>query len=187
MTRRLTPAERDLWDQVAATVKPRRVRAAPEPHHAPPPPASAPPTPVKRRTAVKPHPAPEPQAVLVPAPSPFDVTGLDGKRAARLRKGELPIDARIDLHGLTLAPAHAALLRFIHESRQRDARLLLVITGKGGAEGGALKRLVPLWLHDPALRPAVAALSPAHRRHGGGGAIYVYLRRRRGETRGDGA
>ena len=187
MTRRLTPAERDLWDQVAATVKPRRVRAAPEPHHAPPPPASAPPKPVKRRAAVKPHPAPEPQAVLVPAPSPFDVTGLDGKRAARLRKGELPIDARIDLHGLTLAPAHAALLRFIHESRQRDARLLLVITGKGGAEGGALKRLVPLWLHDPALRPAVAAMAPAHRRHGGGGAIYVYLRRRRGETRGDGA
>lgn len=186
MTRRLTPEERALWDHVAASVKPRRrkVAAAPKPAArpaepvAPPAPAAA--KPAKRRAAVlKPLGKTEAPAILRPATDPFDTTGLDGKRAGKLRKGELEIEARIDLHGLTLAPAHAALGDFILTSRARDLRVVLVITGKGDGKGGALKRLVPLWLRETPLAGAIAALSPAHARHGGTGAIYVYLRRRR--------
>ena len=176
MTRRLTPAERDLWDQVAATVKPRRVRAAPEPHHTPPPPASALPKPVKRRTALKPHPAPEPQAVLRPAPSPFDVTGLDGKRAARLRKGELPIDARIDLHGHTQDTAHREVVDFILRQAALGARCVLIITGKGRLGAGVLRARLFDWIADPDLRPFIAGYATAHPRHGGSGAVYLFLR-----------
>lgn len=180
MTRRLTPEERELWDHVAASVKPRRRKTAAKPADPAPPPAPAVAKPVRRRaTVLKPAGRPEAPVALRPAADPFDTTGIDGKRAAKLRKGELEIDARIDLHGLTLAPAHAALGDFILSCRARDLRVVLVITGKGDGKGGALKRLVPLWLRETPLAGGIAALSPAHSRHGGAGAIYVYLRRRR--------
>lgn len=183
MTRRLKPDELELWTQVTATVKPRRRAAAPKADAKPEPlaaPAAKPPR--RKPVTVKPAPPPQASVTLKPAPDPFDTTGIDGKRAAKLRKGELVIDARIDLHGLTLAPAHAALIDFIGASRARGCRLVLVITGKGGREGGALKRLVPLWLREAGLNPLIAAMAPAHARHGGSGAIYVYLRRRRGDA-----
>ncbi|BCW87055.1 Endonuclease MutS2 [Alphaproteobacteria bacterium SO-S41] len=180
MTRRLTPEEKELWDHVAAGVKPRRRRVSTP--VVPPAPAAQPNAakPAKRRTVVlKPAAKPEPATALRPAPDPFDLTGLDGKRATRLRKGELEIEGRIDLHGLTLDPAHAALNDFIAAARGSNKRVVLVITGKGEGEGGALKRLVPMWLREAPLASWIAALSPAHARHGGAGAIYVYLRRRR--------
>ena len=180
MTRRLTPEEKDLWDHVAAGVKPRRRRTS-TPIAVPAPVTSPPATkPSNRRTAVlKPAAKPEAATAVRLAPDLFDLTGLDGKRATRLRKGELEIEGRIDLHGLTLDPAHAALNDFISAARAANKRVILVITGKGEGKGGALKRLVPMWLREAPLAPWIAALSPAHARHGGAGAIYVYLRRRR--------
>src|ERR1019366_4885255 len=91
------------------------------------------------------------------------------------------IDARLDLHGLTQSEAHAALLRFLRSAGARDARLVLVITGKGrGGEPGVLRRQVPQWLGLPEFRSLVLGFEDAHVTHGGEGALYVRLRRARG-------
>ena len=115
--------------------------------------------------------------------------GLDRKTAKALKKGERSPEARVDLHGMTLERAHGALTRFILAEQARGTRCVLVITGKGGdyqgraigyGDGrGALKRDVPRWLCEPALTGAVVGVFQAHRRHGGEGALYVYLRRPR--------
>lgn len=115
--------------------------------------------------------------------------GLDRNTAKALRKGERRPEARVDLHGMTLDRAHAALTRFILSEQAQGTRCVLVITGKGGdyrgratgfADGaGALKRDVPRWLREPVLAGAVVGIYQAHRRHGGEGALYVYLRRAR--------
>ncbi|TCO73421.1 DNA-nicking Smr family endonuclease [Rhodovulum euryhalinum] len=113
---------------------------------------------------------------------------MDRKAFARLRGGKLSPEARIDLHGMTLAQAHPALNGFILRAQAEGRRLVLVITGKGlGPDGdgpiperrGVLKRQVPHWLHQPPLSAAVLQVAEAHRRHGGEGAFYVYLRRAR--------
>ena len=94
----------------------------------------------------------------------------------------------MDLHGMTLAQAQGALTGFIAEAWTRGLRLVLVITGKGRREHdtgpiprrtGALRHEVPHWLRRAPLGPMVLDIRPAHRRHGGDGALYVYLRRRR--------
>jgi DNA-nicking Smr family endonuclease len=96
----------------------------------------------------------------------------------QLKKGERPVEAVIDLHGMTVEMAHAALRRFIDGQAAAQKRCLLVITGKGGPDRpGRLKREVPLWLAE--WRPPVMAVVPAARHHGGGGAFYVLLQRRR--------
>jgi len=115
--------------------------------------------------------------------------GLDRKTAKALKKGERTPEARVDLHGMTLERAHGALTRFILSEQARGTRCVLVITGKGGdyrgraigyGDGrGALKRDVPRWLREPAMAGAVVGVYQAHRRHGGEGALYVYLRRSR--------
>ena len=99
---------------------------------------------------------------------------------ARVARGKEPIDARLDLHGLTQAQAHSALLRFLRNANARDARLVLVITGKGrGGELGVLKRQVPQWLGLPEFRAFVVGFEDAHVSHGGEGALYVRVRRAR--------
>lgn len=173
MKRRLTPEEQALWDHVTAAVAPRRKRSsakAPEITKAP---AAKP---VRRKTVLaKPDPLPEPKSVLKPAASPFAAPRLDGKRSQRFLKGELDIDGRIDLHGLTLELAHKALAGFLMQARGRGHRMVLVVTGKGGA----LKRLVPLWLSAPPFDTLLAGLAAAQPKHGGEGALYLYLRRKR--------
>jgi DNA-nicking Smr family endonuclease len=97
----------------------------------------------------------------------------------RVARGREPIDARFDLHGLTQEEAHVALSRFLHSASARGARLVLIITGKGGRRGeGVLKRQVPLWLALPEFRDLVIGFEEAHVAHGGEGALYVRLRRR---------
>jgi len=182
MTRRLTPDERDLWNQVAATVKPRRRARPAHPRDTSAPAQTSPsPRPKAGRPAVtlKPAGTREPPARHVKAPNPLVAPALDGKRAARFRKGELPIEARIDLHGMTLDLAHRALIGFLGQARDRGQRVVLVITGKGPPEGGALKRLVPMWLATPPLAAAIAGAATTQPHHGGAGALYVYLRRKR--------
>lgn len=113
--------------------------------------------------------------------------GLDKKVENRLRRGRLDPEARIDLHGMTREAASRALKRFVVSNHSQGRRLLLVITGKGGArsnsedpfssERGVLKRSVPDWLRMPPLAEIVLDTVPAHQRHGGSGALYIYLRR----------
>ena len=100
----------------------------------------------------------------------------------RVARGKEAIDGRLDLHGLTQSEAHTVLLRFLQAATTRDARLVLVITGKGGrGEGdrGVLKRQVPHWLNLPEFRALVIGFEEAHVAHGGEGALYVRVRRTR--------
>ncbi len=113
---------------------------------------------------------------------------MDHGTHRRMVRGKLKPEARLDLHGSTLAQAHPALTRFIQGSHARGLRLVLVITGKGkdrDAPGpipirrGVLKHQVPGWLNMPPLGRIVLDVRESHIRHGGAGAYYVYLRRSR--------
>ena len=125
--------------------------------------------------------APEPGQVLREHP-----LRMDHKTHRRMTQGRIAPEARIDLHGMTLAIAQPVLTRFVLDARARGARLVLVITGKGRPGGpeaplpvrpGALRHHVPHWLHMPPLGAIVLQVRPAHPRHGGEGAYYVWLRR----------
>ncbi|ACJ00250.1 Smr/MutS family protein [Rhodospirillum centenum] len=112
--------------------------------------------------------------------------GIDKRTDEKVRRGRLPIDGRIDLHGLTQSEAHDALAGFVRRAHGSGRRLLLVITGKGGPgygedgrDRGVLRSAVPRWLNEASLRPLVLAVHHAQPQHGGQGAFYVYLRRRR--------
>lgn len=178
--RGLTPEDQALWDQVAATVKRRRRTASQVALPTASTVASAAvATPPRTRIVLKPVGRPEPALNLInQAATPK--SGLDGKRAERLRGGALAIEARIDLHGMTLDLAHVALGGFLVQARGRGHRCVLVITGKGGPGGeGALKRLVPRWLAEAPFAAMIADSAPARFQHGGEGARYVYLRRKR--------
>jgi DNA-nicking Smr family endonuclease len=114
---------------------------------------------------------------------------LGRRLRARVARGREQIDARLDLHGFTLAAAHAELLRFLARAQADGARFALVVTGKGRGAGveqrerGVLKRQVPAWLSLPEFRPFVVGFEDAHAAHGGQGALYVRLRRVRAPTK----
>jgi DNA-nicking Smr family endonuclease len=98
----------------------------------------------------------------------------------RVARGKEAIGGRLDLHGYTQAQAHSALLHFLSNAHARDVRLVLVITGKGrGGEMGVLRRQVPQWLGLPEFRSFVIGFEDAHVAHGGGGALYVRVRKLR--------
>lgn len=136
-------------------------------------------------------PRPPPVVQLTQAPQGFE---LDGRTQERFLSGKLPIDGRIDLHGMTQDQAHRALGFFIQEALHKRWRMLLVITGKGrggmsalecdatdwlAPTPGVLRQNLPRWLQAPDIRPHILKIAPAQRQHGGDGAFYVYLRRRR--------
>lgn len=109
---------------------------------------------------------------------------MDHKLHKRMTRGKMRPEARLDLHGMTLAAAQPELAGFILSCHANGLRLVLVITGKGrGDHGplptrpGALRHQVPYWLHQMPLAKVVQQVTPAHYRHGGEGAYYVYLRR----------
>lgn len=119
---------------------------------------------------------------------PSGPSGVNGATQDRMRKGQVEPDARIDLHGMTEAVAHRALLRFLEGAAKRGNRLILVVTGKGNpsrresaswmqSPHGVLKQMVPRWLNEPDAAALIASVAKAHVRHGGGGALYVYLRK----------
>jgi DNA-nicking Smr family endonuclease len=117
-------------------------------------------------------------------------TGINGATEERLKKGLLEPQARIDLHGMTQDAAHRTLFAFLATAHQRGHRLVLVVTGKGNprkdesaswmmSPHGVLKQMVPRWLNEPGLAALIASTKSAHVRHGGDGALYVYLRKNR--------
>ncbi|MEM1151921.1 MAG: Smr/MutS family protein [Pseudomonadota bacterium] len=98
-------------------------------------------------------------------------------RDKRVRRGQLEIDARLDLHGMTQAEADRHLSSFLLGQRRNGARCVLVITGKGRGGEGVLRRNFLDWLSSGRAGVHVSGYAPAHARHGGGGAFYVFLRR----------
>jgi DNA-nicking Smr family endonuclease len=137
-----------------------------------PPPAAADEPPPRKRASPR---APEAASVAGRAAS-----GLDRRSAEKLRRGELRLEARLDLHGMTQDEAHRALAGFLVRAQEAGKRCVLVITGKGSGErGGVLRAAVPRWLGEAPHRGRVLATAPAQPRDGGAGALYVLLRRRR--------
>jgi DNA-nicking Smr family endonuclease len=128
---------------------------------------------------------------------PGQLAGLDRRSGEKLRKGQMPVEAKLDLHGMTQDGAHASVARFIEAQHAAGARCVLIVTGKGGRAGdpfqpkavparftfsggrGILKEALPRWLNEPRLRPHIIAVQPASRAHGGDGAVYVLLKRKR--------
>ena len=183
--RGLTYEDRVLWTTVAQSIKPLRAEAknvadsnGDETLDMPKPVAKHPPKFVKPAKVQKAFaPAPMPPKSVAPPLEP-----LTRRMKSRVAKGRHAIDAGIDLHGFTQHEAHAALLRFLRNAIERDARLVLVITGKGrGGEIGVLRRQVPQWLGLPEFRALVVGFEDAAIAHGGEGALYVRLKRGRGD------
>lgn len=172
--RRLSTEETALWARVAATVRALGARAPPV---SPPEPAEA----VVPRPAA---PAPTPIPRRAPAPAGPGET-LDGGWDRRLRQGDVAPDRTIDLHGHTLASAHMALDHALERAIADEARLLLVVTGRAPKTGdtqprrGLIRLSIGDWLAASRHAGRIAAVRAAHPRHGGAGALYVVLRRRR--------
>lgn len=140
----------------------------------------------------KPQSAPQPLAKAPVKKSAPDLNPFGRRNVKKLKRGKIEIEARIDLHGMRQAEAHAALIRFIHGSAAMGRRWVLVITGKGspsrdgdGSGGrsfgetprGILKRSVPLWLAEPDVSRLIVSFTEAAIEHGGTGALYVHLRK----------
>lgn len=109
--------------------------------------------------------------------------GLDGNTKRKLEKGAIAPTAKLDLHGMTEAAAHGALLTFLHAAHRRGDRLVLIVTGKGplldpSGYGGILRQNVPRWLEEAPMAAIIADKRWAHKRHGGDGALYLYLKKR---------
>ena len=171
--RRLTADEQRLWARVVETVRPLGHLKAPE----------APPGPERVPAAAKPAPAaPKPAPAAPRAPG----TTLDASWDRRLARGAVAPDAMLDLHGHNLATAYDLLDRRLDEAVRSGARLLLLVTGKPpGPERpvkrGAIRAAIGDWLAASRHAGDIAAVRNAHPRHGGAGALYIVLRRRRGE------
>jgi DNA-nicking Smr family endonuclease len=181
MTRRrpLSDEERALWKNVARSVKPlRKPTEAVEPLPEPSP--KSPPSKPRAKSA-----GPAPRVAASPKSPPL--APLDRRLKQRVARGREPIEARLDLHGMTQAQAHTELLRFLRRAHADGVRTVLVVTGKGlrsrdhsqDHERGVLRRQVPMWLELPEFRLIVVGFDAAHVGHGGQGALYVRLRRPR--------
>ena len=103
-----------------------------------------------------------------------DVSQMHKSHGKRFLRGQIPIEARLDLHGMTQNIAHKCLNEFIEQSYIRGLRKVIVVTGKGQ---GILKNQTPRWLNDPMLRRFILSFSYAQPRDGGDGALYVLLRK----------
>lgn len=189
-SRKLSPSEQELWDRVIA-----QVRALEERPPADPPEAEArqkpertrKPSPAARATSggERPGSAPSVQPKRrAQATSPH----MDRRSYQRLLKGRLEIDAVLDLHGMTAEQARHRLLAFVRASHGAGHRLLLVITGKGKRSStdefnrpraGVLREGVPEWLRSGPVSHLILEMAQARPHHGGAGALYVYLRRKR--------
>lgn len=164
--RDLTTEEKKLWRRVAASVKSRRALPVVDAD-------AIEDAPALKRIAAKPSPqavAPTARTKCAPAPQ-------DRGNEKRVRRGKLEIGGKLDLHGHTQDTGRAALARFLRAAQARGDRTVIVITGVGRGGEGVLKRRLPEWLGERDIRGFVSGFAPAHRTHGGAGAVYVFLKR----------
>jgi DNA-nicking Smr family endonuclease len=181
--RGLTPDEAALWARLAATVRPLRPSPAAPPAGGPAGASAAAERPavrVQRRPAAVPPPRPS------EARRPLDRHTLDGTWDRKLASGIVQPDFTLDLHGHTLGSAHARLDYGLAQAAAQGARVLLLITGKPrpsedhaapGSRRGAIRATVLDWLAAGPHASRIAAVRPAHPRHGGAGALYIVLKR----------
>ncbi len=202
-TGHLTEEDRDLWKKVSDTAKPLKkrpiksssTRGLRKTGHAETPEKldkAANFKPAAKQNPAKPIFSPN----LTPATLPQPTPGVDKRMKRRLGRGQMEIESRLDLHGKTQAQAHDILRSFLMTAQSRGHRTVLVITGKGGSgiarhtlhshdvvhtpeRAGVLMRCVPQWLNEPKFRELVVGYQPAHPKHGGGGALYIRIRRKR--------
>lgn len=169
--RDLTEDERILWNLVARTAHPLKGKSLPPSPAAPEEPVMAK-QPVGAPTAATP-------AAKAPVQDRRQIHHLDRVTQKKISKGRLPLEARIDLHGLRQDEAYGLLLSFLNRAHASGIRYVLVITGKGrsSASDGVLRRSVPSWFATTPFRPLVSGYEDAARNHGGEGALYVRLRR----------
>jgi DNA-nicking Smr family endonuclease len=177
--RRLNPDERALWDKVVATVKPMH-RSAKAPAAPAEPPAN-PPTASPRAVAAQPRPVRQAK----PAARPVPGITLDSGWDKRLSRGLVQPEATVDLHGHNLATAYDLLDRRLDRAIVSGVRVLLLVTGKPPTDDrrpvgrGAIRAAVGDWLAASRHAADIAAVRNAHPRHGGSGALYIVLRRKR--------
>lgn len=170
--RSLSPEEAALWAKVAETIRPlSRERQAQSP--------AKPKPPVLAFRGPSHRPAP-----TADAPKRGPGTTLDSHWDRRLRSGEVEPDEMLDLHGLNLDQAWNAIDRGLDRAAAKGARILLLVTGherSGGphVQRGKIRSVVSDWLQVSRHAPKIAAVRPAHKRHGGGGSLYIILRRER--------
>lgn len=195
---RYTVPDHALWREIARQIKPLRPQRVSDEPVKPPPPSAKPEEPPRANRPAKPAAQPPRPSLPRRDPGMPALTGIDRRMQRRLIRGAADIDARLDLHGESVETARVQLQRFLADARAQGHRLVLVITGKGASPFtshtlhgtghfhsperlGRLRRMVLEWLNEPEFRSHVSGFQPAHPRHGGGGALYVRLRRPRGQ------
>ena len=173
--RSLSPDEAELWARVTATIRPLSRQPAE---------ASEPEAPQPQRETAQPRPQPAaPRKPAPPPPRPLPGTTLDGRWDRKLQSGSVQPDRILDLHGLNLDHAWNAIDSALERAIDAGDRVLLLITGheRPGAppvERGRIRAAVHDWLAVSRHASRIAAVRAAHGRHGGGGSLYIILRRR---------
>lgn len=186
MARRLHPEERSLWHRVVQTVKPLHpVKVLLHPQPVPPPTKAEARTP--HTAEGKPPPktaARRPASPIASLPRGGGESSLDSHWDRRFNKGAIIPDSSIDLHGHGLAGAHARLDQMLDQAIRQKLRVILLVTGKArthdrasGTGRGAIAAVVRDWLDASRHAAHIAAVRPAHPRHGGEGALYIVLKR----------
>ena len=187
---KLSPEDEAIWRRITRTVRPLS--------KAPPKPAPAAATATTKPAPPRPPRPPRPPTASAPAATPAKPASAADKRPKpaidagherAIRRGRIGVGARLDMHGMTQDQARAALSRFLNRAQERGVKTTLVITGKGAAVSpsgaassgtapgrGVLRARLVEWLRSRALRDLVWGYAEAHRKHGGAGAFYVFLR-----------
>jgi DNA-nicking Smr family endonuclease len=175
--RGLSPEEQALWAKVTETIRPlSRVPPSSAPNIAPP--VRPAPPPIAHRVK---GPAPKTPTALVRARPAIDNT-LDSSWDRRLRSGDIRPDRIVDLHGYDLDRAWQSIDRALEQAIINRERVILLVTGHARAgdppvQRGRIRAAVHDWLAASRHRDKIAAVRGAHRRHGGGGSLYLILRR----------
>jgi DNA-nicking Smr family endonuclease len=173
--RNLSPEEAELWAKVTATIRP----LSRNPLDSDAPKISAPTAP---STTTRGRVSPRPTQLDPKRTRNLQAATLDGSWDRRLSSGRLNPDRVLDLHGHTLDWAWQAIDRTLERSIASGDRVLLLITGherKGDPplERGRIRAAVHDWLSASRHASRIAAVRAAHRRHGGGGSLYIILRK----------
>ena len=178
-SRQPTPAEKDLWQRVTKDIEPLADHV-PSAEDEPGTPGTMPEQPITPKRAEPSQPPPPPLRPAQPELTHGAAPGLDRRTQTRMRRGQVKVEATMDLHGMTQDQAFRALTAFLHGSRDAGRRTVLVITGKGQGPGqGILRDAVPRWLNEPEIRRMLRGFSHAAPKDGGKGALYVLLKRQK--------